>query len=174
MDNLPKIVAELQDRVSYVYVQSEPTLWTVGFYEPDGEWTAESDHATPERAAARVRYLNGGKDISTNSIVTRHVNPPIPIRNHDWEAIRDGWDEGDPIGTGATEREAVQDLLDQEEGERSHINMDYLKWLRKLFKNSLVRKKPDIAMAWLRDKTWRRYYLQNFTPQQAEVELLPF
>jgi hypothetical protein len=28
----------------YVYIKSEPYLWTVGFYTPDGEWIAESDY----------------------------------------------------------------------------------------------------------------------------------
>lgn len=44
----------------YVYVRSEPGLWTVGFYKPDGTWEPESDHASTGEAAQRVRYLNGG------------------------------------------------------------------------------------------------------------------
>src|ERR1051326_1498427 len=32
----------------WVYVQSEPTLWTVGFYSPDGKWHTDSDHGTPD------------------------------------------------------------------------------------------------------------------------------
>lgn len=44
----------------YVYIRSEPGLWTVGFYLPDGKWEPESDHDSPEKAAARVRHLNGG------------------------------------------------------------------------------------------------------------------
>ena len=43
----------------YVYIKSEPGLWTVGFYRPDGTWEAESDHNTPVAAAERVHYLNG-------------------------------------------------------------------------------------------------------------------
>ena len=46
--------------MSYVYIASEPGLWTVGFYEPNGRWEAESDHDNEEGAAARVHYLNGG------------------------------------------------------------------------------------------------------------------
>jgi hypothetical protein len=47
---------------SWVYLYSkEDQLWTVGFYKPDGQWFAESDHASPGAAAARVHYLNGGK-----------------------------------------------------------------------------------------------------------------
>lgn len=44
----------------YVYIQSEPALWTVGFYKPDGTWNPESDHNTPIDAATRVSFLNGG------------------------------------------------------------------------------------------------------------------
>lgn len=48
----------------YVYKQTEPNLWTVGFYSPNGEWHPESDHGSPEKAAERVHYLNGSKDAS--------------------------------------------------------------------------------------------------------------
>lgn len=44
----------------YVYIRSEKNLWTVGFYSPNGEWNPESDYDTPEKAAERVHYLNGG------------------------------------------------------------------------------------------------------------------
>jgi hypothetical protein len=43
----------------YVYIQSEPGLYTVGFYKPDGQWEPESDHGTKSAAAHRVAYLNG-------------------------------------------------------------------------------------------------------------------
>lgn len=45
----------------YVYIKTEPSLWTVGFYKPDGTWTPESDYSTQQEAANRVHYLNGGK-----------------------------------------------------------------------------------------------------------------
>jgi hypothetical protein len=44
----------------YVYIRSEPGLWTVGHYRPDGAWVAESDHDSDTAAAERVRLLNGG------------------------------------------------------------------------------------------------------------------
>jgi hypothetical protein len=53
----------------YVYIQAEPGLWTVGHYGPEGDttgmgpgrnWHPESDHSSPEEAAARVHWLNGG------------------------------------------------------------------------------------------------------------------
>jgi len=46
----------------WVYIRSEPSLWTVGFYEPNGKWNPESDHSTPEKAAARVRHLSGARE----------------------------------------------------------------------------------------------------------------
>lgn len=45
--------------MSYVYIQSEPRLFTVGFYTPDGHWEPESDHPTRDKAAERVAWLNG-------------------------------------------------------------------------------------------------------------------
>lgn len=45
----------------YVYIQSEPHLWTVGFYRPtDNRFITDSDHDSPGEAAKRVHYLNGG------------------------------------------------------------------------------------------------------------------
>lgn len=45
----------------YVYKQTEPRLWTVGFYDPSGKFVPESDHGDAEEAAARCHYLNGGR-----------------------------------------------------------------------------------------------------------------
>lgn len=43
----------------YVYINSEPSLWTVGFYGPNGKWEPESDHSSIDDAADRVAELNG-------------------------------------------------------------------------------------------------------------------
>lgn len=48
-------------------------------------------------------------------IRTLHDPPPIPLRQYDWQAYRDGWDLGAPIGYGRTEDEAVADPLVEEE-----------------------------------------------------------
>ena len=48
----------------------------------------------------------------TNKIITSFLNPPIPVRSMDWQATYEGYDEGDPIGRGATEQEAIDDLED--------------------------------------------------------------
>ncbi len=45
--------------IMYVYIRTEPQLWTVGFYSPNGHWEPESDWDSPEKAAERVHYLNG-------------------------------------------------------------------------------------------------------------------
>lgn len=47
------------------------------------------------------------------SIIVHNVFPPIPIRHFDWSATFDGYDEGDPVGYGATKEAAVSDLLEQ-------------------------------------------------------------
>lgn len=47
--------------MTYVYKRTEPSLWTVGFYTPEGKWEPDSDHDSPAKAAKRVHYLNGGQ-----------------------------------------------------------------------------------------------------------------
>lgn len=44
----------------WVYQKTEENLWTVGFYDPAGTWKTDSDHDSPESAADRCHYLNGG------------------------------------------------------------------------------------------------------------------
>ncbi len=43
----------------YVYINTEPMLFTVGFYAPNGEWHSDSDHGSRDEAAKRVAWLNG-------------------------------------------------------------------------------------------------------------------
>jgi hypothetical protein len=45
--------------MAYVYIKSEPNCYTVGFYDPQGKFHAESDHESPDMAANRVAWLNG-------------------------------------------------------------------------------------------------------------------
>lgn len=60
-------------------------------------------------------YLVNGEKIRTD-----HVYPPIPARDMDWQAIRDD-DEPDDNGNmrfhghGATEADAIKDLIEQME-----------------------------------------------------------
>lgn len=47
-------------------------------------------------------------------IVTAYDPPPIPTNKFDWQAIDDNsYEPGCPIGFGATEEEAIEDLLKQ-------------------------------------------------------------
>lgn len=51
----------------WVYIMSEKPsadnhynyLWTVGFYDPSGEWHTDSDYNAQDDAANRVAFLNG-------------------------------------------------------------------------------------------------------------------
>lgn len=56
----------------------------------------------------------GGAAMIKPKIVTDHVYPPIPIRDFDWAAWRDGCEEDGRNGRGATEAEAIADLLEME------------------------------------------------------------
>ena len=52
--------------------------------------------------------------MTERKIITEYVHPPIPYRNNDWRATREGDDEDYIVGWGATEAEAIADLLDEE------------------------------------------------------------
>lgn len=65
-----------------------------------------------------LHIINGVK------IHTNFDYPPIPVRDMDWSAIADDYDMTDvdeeghpysncPVGHGATEQEAINDLLEQ-------------------------------------------------------------
>lgn len=49
-----------EEMTTWVYLKTEPRLWTVGFFAPDGSWHTDSDHGSKEDAAQRVILLNGG------------------------------------------------------------------------------------------------------------------
>jgi hypothetical protein len=55
---------------NYVYKETEHNSWgslyTVGYYDPQGNWHPESDHDSKADAAARVHYLNGGCNQNCN------------------------------------------------------------------------------------------------------------
>lgn len=55
--------------------------------------------------------------MAERKITTEFVHPPIPLRQFDWSAVRDGWDEDEPIGWGKTEDEAIADLLELEQSQ---------------------------------------------------------
>ena len=69
--------------MTWVYIKSEPRLWTVGFYRPDGEFESESDYRDCEEAADRVHYLNGGARAETSPVVSAHIVDVKAHRPHD-------------------------------------------------------------------------------------------
>lgn len=62
-------------------------------------------------------------NINGIKVRTTHEYPPIPIRSMDWSAVdddtydvdcdQDGFFSTCPVGRGATEEEAIKDLMDQ-------------------------------------------------------------
>lgn len=50
----------------WVYLQSEPRLFTVGYYDPKGAWHPDGDYCNQAEAAQRVHYLNGGLTMMPN------------------------------------------------------------------------------------------------------------
>jgi len=46
-------------------------------------------------------------------IETSFIYPPIPVRDYDWMATTDNYEEGDIIGFGKTELDAKNDLIKQ-------------------------------------------------------------
>ena len=53
--------------------------------------------------------------IAAPTIETYYHPKPVPSTMFDWEAIRDGYDAGDPIGYGSTEEQAIKELIQIEE-----------------------------------------------------------
>lgn len=56
-----------EDRM-YIYVESKPGLYTIGFYTPNGEWIPESDCIDKVDAVNRVALLNGNDDSNKQKI----------------------------------------------------------------------------------------------------------
>jgi hypothetical protein len=77
-------------------------------------WTAvRSDRRIADFLVEVDRRQSVRRFEESHKVVTEYVYPPIPIRCYDWQATLEGYDEGDPIGQGATEAEAIADLREQ-------------------------------------------------------------
>lgn len=74
----------------------------------------ETCRGTFKRVGVSLQHIN---------VRTTHEFPPIPIRSMDWSAVdddtydvdcdQDGFFSTSPVGRGATEQEAINDLLEQ-------------------------------------------------------------
>lgn len=49
--------------------------------------------------------------MTDRKIVTKYDPPLIPWRGADWTATFADYDLGDPVGTGLTEQDAIDDLM---------------------------------------------------------------
>jgi hypothetical protein len=58
-----------------------------------------------------VNHTRGGGDGSSRKIVTRNINPPIPMRQFDWRALIEGVEKTGRRGYGRTEAEAINNLV---------------------------------------------------------------
>lgn len=76
----------------------------------------------PTLQAHAAEVLDREADARAPKIVTAFVYPPIPVRTFDWQATYDGDEPNDDgqmaVGSGATEAEAVTDLI--ENNPRNH------------------------------------------------------
>lgn len=65
---------------------------------------------------------------TSHTIHTKYDPPPVPFRGSDWTAIFDDYDGAPdsnyPIGFGATEAEAILDLLDKDDEEEIEAIVD--------------------------------------------------
>lgn len=48
------------NEMTWVYKKTEPMLWTVGFFDPQGKWWTDGDYDNQQDAARRTHFLNGG------------------------------------------------------------------------------------------------------------------
>jgi hypothetical protein len=53
-----------------------------------------------------------------DDLVTSNIHPPIPLRDYDWCAFRQGYEPGDTIGYGETEEAAINDFYEKAIGEK--------------------------------------------------------
>lgn len=59
-DRFDSVEPGREETLMWVYKKTEPTLYTVGYYDPSGEWHPEGDYPSKDAAAQRVHFLNGG------------------------------------------------------------------------------------------------------------------
>jgi hypothetical protein len=111
----PLMKGEIREEGDQFYPTAGCEAWV-------NNWQNESGNGAPPYRADDKSYhsrtrrpLPSPPKVEMPKIKTRFINPPIPIRSFDWEATRDGYDKGDPIGFGRTEELAKADLLEQEE-----------------------------------------------------------
>jgi hypothetical protein len=68
-----------------------------------------------ERDGVTEHYLVflSGDSYDVVKIVTSYLQTPNAVRDLDWMAYSENWQTGDPVGHGATEQEAIEDLREE-------------------------------------------------------------
>lgn len=74
---------------SWVYIRSEPGLYTVGHYDPAGRWQSDSDHDDQRAAALRCAYLNGAAAGLTAAALDVLTERERQISQEGWSTAHD-------------------------------------------------------------------------------------
>lgn len=82
----------------WIYIRTESMLWTVGFYDPKGEFQPDSDHSDPEKAAQRVHYLNGGKNKDEIKRIIGEIDHDKILQNELDNALASNYDTSEWCG----------------------------------------------------------------------------
>jgi hypothetical protein len=70
----------------YVYIETSPFIWTVGFFDPNGIFIPESDQTDPKLAAKRVAWLNGKK---IRNFKKEFKSNQIPVYSHEKLTVKE-------------------------------------------------------------------------------------
>ncbi len=88
---------------------------TLDAIRQDSQFCCDHLHNTLAESKACKSAENKRRRLRKPKIQTSPIFPPIPIRGLDWCAHFDNYEPGQPIGHGATEQEAIEDLKEQVE-----------------------------------------------------------
>ena len=72
---------------AWVYIRTEPGLYTVGFFDPDKKFHTDSDHCDREDAANRVAFLNGAFPIDD-------IRQMVDLLSNQMDMMSPGWRVG--------------------------------------------------------------------------------
>jgi len=76
---------------AFTYRKTESRLWTVGQFTPCGEWRPESDHGSPDDAAARAALLNGGREQGFTEYTVANGGEICDLKDHVERLLKVGW-----------------------------------------------------------------------------------
>lgn len=80
-----------QIRRLWLYRRTAPAAWQVGFFDPVGDWHADSVHTSPDAAAERAHWLNGGPPTPPPAPATAAEVADLQARLHDMDRTARKW-----------------------------------------------------------------------------------